>query len=128
MDDSDSSAQISLPAIPGRQGASIITLPVPAPRQPPAQRSDQTATSSRPALWYALYFPALVDLSDSNQQRALQKLAAVAEAISSTVSYHPQALICEVRSSLKYFGGLETIHRQSSFSSGPVKHRRSATK
>ncbi|MEQ8408253.1 MAG: DNA polymerase Y family protein [Gammaproteobacteria bacterium] len=110
MDDSDSSAQISLPAIPDRQGARIIALPVATPRRAPAQRPDQPAKTSRPALWYALYFPALVDLPDSDQQQALEKLAAVAESISSTVSYHPQALICEVRSSLKYFGGLETLH------------------
>ena len=28
------------------------------------------------------------------------------------MSFHPQALICEVRSSLKYFGGIEVIHNK----------------
>ena len=34
------------------------------------------------------------------------------QSVSSTVSFHPQALICEIRSSLKYFAGIDVIHQK----------------
>ncbi len=111
MDDSEHSAQLPLPAVPDRQGARIIALPAPAPRTGTDSSTD-TPARRRPALWYALYFPALAQLPETTQQQSLQRLAAVAESVSSTVSYHPQALICEARSSLRYFGGLEALHNR----------------
>ena len=34
------------------------------------------------------------------------------QSVSSTVSFHPQALIGEIRSSLKYFAGIDIIHQK----------------
>ena len=61
-------------------------------------------------LWYALYLPQLEELAQSQQRQYLNKLAALMQELSSTISFHPLALICEIRSSLKYFGGVDAIH------------------
>ncbi|HBJ89290.1 MAG TPA: hypothetical protein DDZ21_04910, partial [Gammaproteobacteria bacterium] len=75
--------------------------------------SSTSAPNPKPRrqnLWYALYFPQLHELSDPQQIQVLNELAGLVESVSSTVSFHPQALICEIRSSLKYFGGIDSIH------------------
>ncbi|MEX0618106.1 MAG: DNA polymerase Y family protein [Pseudohongiellaceae bacterium] len=87
-------------------GCSRTSLPPPQV-QPQARRQQ--------ALWYALYFPQLHPkpdgLSESQQQALLRELAAVVENVSSLISIHPQALVFEIRSSLKYFGGADLLHR-----------------
>lgn len=72
------------------------------------------------SLWYALYFPQLAELTESQQKEHLNRLAGLVQQISATVSLHPLALLCEVRSSLKYFGGIDAIHDKlkSSISAG----------
>jgi len=109
--DSESMAQLPLPeAGEGR----VIKLPLPAgigPRsQPQTPDQAESAPRHRGKLWYALFLPQLATLSEPHQERVLRQLAALVESVSSTVSFHPQALICEVRSSLRYFGGIEVIH------------------
>ena len=79
-----------------------------------ATAGHTTSKKRRPALWYALYLPQLELLPPSQQQQYLSKLAALVQKVSSTVSFHPLALICEIRSSLKYFGGVDAIHRKLS--------------
>lgn len=106
MDESDNSDQLPLPAMPARAGAPVIRLPLPAPRPRNAPK-----TGSRPPLWYALHFPQLGALSDSRRREVLRALASRAESVSATVSLHERALVCEVRSSLRYFGGLDSLHR-----------------
>ncbi|MFK7864627.1 MAG: DNA polymerase Y family protein [Pseudohongiellaceae bacterium] len=69
-------------------------------------------TLKRPSLWYALYFPQLHRLDDQQQKEALTHLAGIAESISSTVSFHELALVCEIRSSLSYFGGINPLHEK----------------
>ncbi len=44
------------------------------------------------------------------QDKYLHGLAALAGNLSSTVSFHTQALVFELRSSLKYFGGINAVH------------------
>lgn len=66
----------------------------------------------RPSLWYALYFPQLHPLDSQLQKEALTCLAGIAESISSTVSFHELALVCEIRSSLSYFGGINPLHEK----------------
>lgn len=66
----------------------------------------------RPSLWYALYFPQLHRLDNQLQKEALTHLAGIAESISSTVSFHELALVCEIRSSLSYFGGINPLHEK----------------
>lgn len=108
MDESEHSAQLLLPAVPARSGAQVIALPLPArPAQPP-QQAPLRKTSP---LWYALYFPQLPASASSQQDARLRELAGHVTSVSSTVSYHPRALVAEIRSSLKYFGGLEALHR-----------------
>jgi len=110
VEDSDHSAQLPLPAVPDQQGASVIPLPArPATQRPEPDKPCLTAPRS--SLWYALHFPQLAEF-DSDQQRSLLKaLAEEVNQVSATVSYHPQALVAEVRSSLKYFGGLKALHQ-----------------
>jgi len=62
------------------------------------------------SLWYALYFPQLEELSESRQKKLLSELASAVRQVSSEISFHSHALICEIRSSLKYFGGMEQVH------------------
>ncbi len=111
MKDSESMAQLPLPEAGEDR---VIRLPLPASAgsqpypQPPAPAEPTPRRQDR--LWYALFLPQLAALSEPQQKRSLKRLAALMESVSSTVSFHPQALICEVRSSLKYFGGIEVIH------------------
>lgn len=74
----------------------------PASHKAPGQRP--------PALWYALHLPQLNPLPVNRQQHYLNQLAALIQQVSSTISFHPLTLICEIRSSLKYFGGVDVIH------------------
>ncbi len=108
MEEKGPGAQLPLPALPDRKGARVIRLK-------PADRAATEQAASRPrrdSLWYALYFPQLQSLNDEQQQAALRQLAETVVEVSSTISYHPQALVAEVRSSLNYFGGLPALHRQ----------------
>ena len=112
-----------------KEAAKIVTLPLPNARVDGAIEDREASEASRPSetsgdsstsaprpkprrqnLWYALYFPQLHELSDPKQIQVLNELAGLVESVSSTVSFHPQALICEIRSSLKYFGGIDSIH------------------
>jgi len=106
--------QLPLPELPSQDGAQVIALPQAASRPSPKPDLDKETHSQtarkRPALWYALYFPQLQELTEKKRQQALQQLAGQAHNISATVSYHDCALVAEVRSSLKYFGGLQALH------------------
>lgn len=110
MEEAKHTAPLPLPdALPDRS-RKIIPLPLRAGSIPPAT-AGATEPESR-SLWYALIFPQLADLTPARQQTHLNQLAALAHDFSSTVSLHPCALVLEIRSSLNYFGGLETIHRR----------------
>ena len=108
MEKPDPGSQLPLPAVPDQNGAQIVALPVTAPRPRPTESRKRSPHSP---LWYALYFPQLESLTERQRQEALQRLAGQAHDISATVSYHDCALVAEVRSSLKYFGGLQAIHQ-----------------
>lgn len=111
MKDSESMAQLPLPEA-GEDRVIKLPLPAGAGPQPQFKTADLTAPAPRRRgkLWYALFLPQLATLSEPQQERILKQLAALMESVSSTVSFHPQALICEVRSSLRYFGGIGVIH------------------
>ena len=119
MKDSDTSAQLPLSATQNK-GAEIVKLPSPdrsdaRHSQPGSSDDGELITSSEPRrryLWYALYFPQLNALSKVQEARVLSELARLVESVSSTVNFHPQALVCEIRSSLKYFGGVDSIHNK----------------
>lgn len=140
MKDPDITAQLPLPATKKRRAegapegaekaaAKVVALPLPSPRvdredrasgdeatsgaRGPSENNRPSAPEPKPRrqnLWYALYFPQLHELSEPEQIQVLNELAGLVESVSSTVSFHPQALICEIRSSLKYFGGIDSIH------------------
>ena len=110
MEDPESTAQLSLPPPFGAK-AEVIKLPLPEQTTPSGKKGTEQGQIKKPdSLWYAVYFPQLIELSESQQQKYLNELAAVLESVSSTVSFHPQALICEIRSGLKYFGDIDAIH------------------
>lgn len=114
MEDPESTAQLPLPSPLGAK-AELIELPL--PKQPASdlkQQSNEAQTKKPDSLWYAVYLPQLAELTELHQQEHLETLAGILESISSTVSFHPQALICEIRSSLKYFGGIDVIHNKIS--------------
>lgn len=124
MKDPDSEAQLPLPSIaPARslpratkRAARVIQLPaIPKPAKANGNHAD-LKPAARPissnSLWYALYLPQLASLDPHLQEKYLQQLAGHMQSVSSTVSFHPQALICEVRSSLKYFAGIDAIHEK----------------
>jgi protein ImuB len=111
MEESNNTAQLPLPAVPGTSG-DVIRLPV---RAPDNSSSDTASHNSKPrkqSLWYALYFPQFADLAASKQQDYLEQLASLAVKVSSSVSFHPLSLVLEIRSSLKYFGGIDAIHNK----------------
>ena len=114
MKNPDSSAQLSLLPTPTAATAQVIKLPPPdkATAKPEQREGRQKSKQQRNSLWYALHLPQLSTLPESRQDKLLNELAALAQNVSSGVSIHPQALICEVRSSLKYFGGIDAIHER----------------
>lgn len=116
MKDPDSEAQLPLPSIAPESGAQIIQLPARVKdisrQQPSKAANGETRARSNSSLWYALYLPQLRELDATQQKKYLTQLAEHMQSVSSTVSFHPQALICEVRSSLKYFSGIDVIHQK----------------
>lgn len=76
---------------------------------PASPRQDGKQSES---LWYALYLPQLQALPESRCQRCLLALAGLMQNCSSDIRLHEAALVCEVRSALRYFGGLGVIHEK----------------
>ena len=117
MEDPDNSAQKPV-ATAGSRKSGVLKLPLanrcgPDKQHYPNDESNKNPAKSRSrrqSLWYALYFPQLSELSESQQAQILTELAGLAENVSATVSFHSQALVCEIRSSLRYFGGIDNIH------------------
>lgn len=110
MKESDLSMALPLPE-PGPARAdtgNVVPLPGQSRRPPPAIASKKQPRS----LWYALYLPQLTGLPDKLQQQHLEQLARLAHEVSSSVSFHPCALVFEVRSSLRYFGGIDNLHQR----------------
>lgn len=120
MEDPDSTAQLPLPSPLDGARAKVIKLPVSA-RSSQAQPKPNTRSPKRSnSLWYALYFPQLAEQSATQQTRILNQLAGLVQQVSSSVSLHPLALVCEIRSSLKYFGGIDVIHQRLQQAIGPA--------
>jgi protein ImuB len=80
--------------------------PEPSPRQPP---TPQTTGRARPKqLWYAAVFPELVNVEHA---AVLLRLCLHAQRFTSFVSIEPpNALLLEIKGSLKLFGPLERLH------------------
>ena len=62
------------------------------------------------SLWYALYFPQLTELNEIERESYLNQLAVLLKGVSSNITIKKQAIVCEVRSSLRYFDGIDNIH------------------
>ena len=75
----------------------------PVPQTVPAKKSRQS-------LWYCLYLPQLSAVAADEQRECLDSLAQLAQQFSSAISLQPQAVVFEIRSGLKYFGGAESLH------------------
>ncbi len=122
MEYPDSEAQLPLPTLESKPEAQITKLPTRPRTVFKNQLVDSTKSSGSAglankkcrarSLWYALYLPQLSNLDPSQQEKYLNQLAGLMQSVSSTVSFHPQALICEIRSSLKYFAGIDVIHQK----------------
>lgn len=83
------------------------------PRGPTRGLPTATAGARRlTPLWYALWLPQLTQQAaeDAGQQARLQQIATSLGAFSATVSIEgPDSFLFEVGSTLRYFGGIETI-------------------
>ena len=74
----------------------MIKLPLANRCGPGKQRRTNNESNKEPAksrprrqsLWYAIYFPQLSELSESQQTQILYELAGLAENVSATVSFH----------------------------------------
>src|SRR6266403_6225267 len=112
-----------IPASPSLAPSTPTLTPASAPTPPRAQRSaprvlkadgvpptPQTAGRVRSKqLWYAAVFPELVGMEHS--AAVLQRLCLHAQQFTSFVSIEPpNALLLEIKGSLKLFGPLETLH------------------
>lgn len=87
---------------------------VSAPRPARARQAEQRTEQRPGSLWYALHLPPLQALPESRRRQYLFALAGLMQACSSDISLHETALVCEVRSALRYFGGIEAIHEKLS--------------
>jgi protein ImuB len=112
-----------IPASPSLAPSTPTLTPASVPTPPRAQRSAprvlkaggvpptlQTAGRARPKqLWYAVVFPELVN--EEHSATVLQRLCLHAQRFTSFVSIEPpNALLLEIKGSLKLFGPLERLH------------------
>ena len=112
-----------IPASPSLAPSTPALTPASAPTPPRAQRSAprvlkaggvpptrrQLAAYSSKQLWYAVVFPELVNVEHS--AAVLQRLCLHAQRFTSFVSIEPpNALLLEIKGSLKLFGPLERLH------------------
>lgn len=82
------------------------------PVLPPTNRPAPQYSRS---LWYALYFPQLTQRQSPNHQE-IRELASLCMRVSDHISIAGEdALVLEVRSSLKYFGGIGRIRKTMQF-------------
>lgn len=87
----------------------LSTVPAPRPARP-----RRTSIPRSGSLWYALHLPRLQALPEPRRRQYLLVLAGLMEACSSNIGLHEAALVCEVRSALRYFGGIGAIHEKLS--------------
>jgi protein ImuB len=92
----------------------FATQALPAPQARPREaisRAVPAQPSSRPRsnqLWYAVVFP---ELNEAQPQISLQRLCLHAQQFTSLVSIEmPNALLLEIKGSVKLFGSLERLH------------------
>tara|TARA_B100002003_G_C14151025_1_gene553630 strand:+ start:3030 stop:4496 length:1467 start_codon:yes stop_codon:yes gene_type:complete len=103
-------ARIPLPSVHSGARGQVVKLPSVDSSNDSAPTAAGSDRKKLRCLWYALYFPQLAELDAAQQKKYLLELAALAQTVSSTISFHPLALIFEIRSSLRYFGGIDVIH------------------
>ena len=73
---------------------------------------DETnSTINSDSLWYAIYFPQFKNLNEAQKEGYLNQLAVLVKNISSSITIQKQAIVCEVRSALRYFSGIDNIHK-----------------
>ncbi len=77
-----------------------------------AGQHPQRGEAAPENLWYVCHLPWLRTLPDFRRRRCLSTLAGLLEDCSSDIRLDEAALVCEVRSALRYFGGLEAIHEK----------------
>ena len=73
--------------------------------------NERHSTINSDSLWYAIYFPQFKNLNEAQKEGYLNQLAVLVKKISSSITIQKQAIVCEVRSALRYFSGIDNIHR-----------------
>jgi protein ImuB len=112
MEEPKNTVQAPLPSLAAKPQGNVVRLPSKPDNTAPADTSNQNRKPQQQSLWYALYFPQLNHLAEPKQQKYLAQLASLATKVSSNISFHPLSLVLEIRSSLKYFGGVNSVHNE----------------
>ena len=92
--------------------AVIVMMKTTHSQPPPADllHAAPAAATLPQSLWYACHLPWLRTLPEFRRRQCLSALAGLLEDCSSDIRLDESALVCEVRSALRYFGGLGAIH------------------
>ena len=72
-----------------------------------SKKSNKNSINS--SLWCALFFPDLLKINLSEQKKIISELAKTISRFSSTVTIDSATIIFEIKSSLRYFGGIRKI-------------------
>jgi protein ImuB len=100
-------ASPAMPAVPMASAVPAFPAPRFKPRAAPAAQTAGHARSKQ--LWYAAVFPQLTETEPSG--RMLQRLCLHAQTFTSFVSIEPpNALLLEIKGSLRLLGPLKTLH------------------
>ena len=94
--------------------AVIVMMKTTHSQPPPADllHAAPAAATLPQSLWYACHLPWLRTLPEFRRRQCLSALAGLLEDCSSDIRLDESALVCEVRSALRYFGGLGAIHEK----------------
>ncbi len=104
----DIEKQYSLGNLYVNQKESAKTFP---PIEGKREFNETKSTIDSDSLWYAIYFPQFKNLNEIQREGYLNQLAVLVKNISSNITIQEQAIVCEVRSALKYFNGIDNIHK-----------------
>jgi len=112
MKEPKNTAQFPLPSVITSPQSKVARLPGRSEGTSFAGTVHHSRKPQQQNLWYALHFPQLNCLAEPKQQKHLKQLASLASKVSSNISFHPLSLVLEIRSSLKYFGGINAVHNE----------------
>ena len=79
-------------------------------------QENQKKYSINSSLWCALFFSSLREISALEQKKIIPELAKTISSFTSTITIDSATIIFEIRSSLRYFGGMKKLMAAMNFS------------